>query len=345
MKKAAKSLLLRCLDILGVNGLFRICNRNKALILYYHGICGENFTLLKDYDERHIAGQLFRKQLEYLKRHGYVFVSMTELINALDSKANVGKYVVLTFDDGFRNVLKNAYPLMRESNARGCFYLVSELVGKKQLLWTDYIETVIRNWSGGDFEFIYKGEKTIYMIGDKRSSEHAMRDIKAKLRNIPDKERCEHLTQFSGYRLSNIPEEFLMAGWEEIRELDQKIIEIGGHTKSHPDCENLITDDELEREILGSKMEIEKELGRKVVHFCYPAGSYNDGVVNKVKEYGYLSAVTTDAGFVDRNTDLFRLKRIVTGNDFQLFKANISGSYPAIHKALRILGVGATKDS
>ena len=344
MIKVCKVLLLLFLDITGINALCRIFNRNRAIILFYHGICNEDFDLLKDYEERHTPKSSFRKHLDYLKKHGYVFVNMTELITSLKNKAKIEKYVVLTFDDGFKNIITNAYPIMQEFNAKGCCYLVSDLVGTNRLLWTDYVETVIRNWPKRDLQFFFKGENINYSVGDKRASENAMRDIKAKLRKIPDKERLKHLEQFSNQKLENIPEEFFMADWKQIKNLDPAILEVGGHTKNHPNCENLDSDDELKGELLGSKIKIEENTGRNVMHFCYPAGSNNDRVVKKVMEYGYESAVTTAPGFIDQSADRYRLKRIAAGKDSLLFKANISGSYHALRRLKAILRPGSAGD-
>jgi peptidoglycan/xylan/chitin deacetylase (PgdA/CDA1 family) len=343
MRRVGKSLLLRVLDVLGINALGRMIHRRKAIILFYHGICGEDFDLLKGYDERHTSRASFRQQLDHLKRRGYVFVSMTELVEALSNKARTEKYVVLTFDDGFRNVVEKAYPIMREFDAKGCYYLVSDLIGTDRLLWTDYVEAVIRNLKQKEFQFIFKGQAISYKLGDKRSSEDAMRDIKAKLRELPDKERLKHLEQFNRYTLNEIPDEFTMAGWEQIEQLDPDILEIGSHTRTHPNCDKLVSDQEIEREIFGSKIELEKRAGQKIEHFCYPAGSYDERIIACVKKYGYKSAVTVERGFNDGKSDLYRLKRIPTGNDFLLFKASISGTYDWIQRIKLVLKVGPSQ--
>ena len=334
-----RRLLLLALDILGINALCRTLNQHKVIILLYHGICDDTFDLLKGYDERHIPKSLFRKHLEYLQRRRYVFVNMTGLLEAVDNKNRLNKFVVLTFDDGFRNVIENAYPIMKEYNAKGCLYLVSDLVGKNELLWTDLIETVIRNQKTKDFQFIFKGEVFNYKLSDSRSVGYAMKDIKAKLRTLPDKERLEHLTQFDNYDLINIPEEFIIADWEQIRELDPNILEIGCHTRRHPNCINLVTDNELADELYNSKLDIERNTRIRVIHFCYPAGSYNDSVISRLKSYGYRTAVTVEKGFNDKNSHIFKLKRMAVDEDILFFKASVSGSYHFLRRIKALIGV------
>jgi peptidoglycan/xylan/chitin deacetylase (PgdA/CDA1 family) len=319
-------LVLWALDISGINALCRCSNRKKALILWYHGICDESFNLLRGFDERHVSGTMFKKQLRYLKRRGYTFITMTDLVNTVKKKEKMDKIVTLTFDDGFKNVVENAYPIMKDFGVKGCFYLVSDLIGTNELLWTDFIETVIRNQNIGKFQFIFKGATINYQLGDKKSYEYAMKDVKAKLRALPDKDRVGHLKQFADHKLYNVPKEFMMATWEQLKRLDPNILEIGGHTKRHPNCANLTTDSELEDEIYSSKNDIERNTGRKIAHFCYPAGSYNNAVISGLQKYGYESAVTIENGFNDETSDLFRLKRIEANGQFLFFKASVSGS-------------------
>jgi len=326
MKTYLNFLILLVLDKLGINAIFRFLNRNKIIILWSHGICDDNFKLLKGYDERHIPKSLFSEQLNFLKQKGYVFVTLSELIDIFSNKKQTKKIIVLTFDDGFRNVVTNAYPIMKRFNAKGCFYLISSLIGGNELLWTDYIETIVRNSKRGKFQFVFKGITVSYDLNTKESYQHTMKDIKCKLRSISDRQRKEHIKQFNDIKIDDVPKEFIFSNWDDIKNLDPAILEVGSHTKNHPNCINLVSNDEFIDEIRDSKVKIEQMVGHEINHFCYPAGSYNDEVIKNVKKYGYKSAVTIDDGFNDQNTDLYKLKRILISGNFLKFKADTSGS-------------------
>jgi peptidoglycan/xylan/chitin deacetylase (PgdA/CDA1 family) len=75
----------------------------------------------------------------------------------------------------------------------------------------------------------------------------------------------------------------------------------------------------LTAELVDSRLEIEQHLSAKVDVFCYPNGQpedYSEGVIRKVEQLGYRSAVTTVVGFNDPvKTDPFRLKRLSLGMD------------------------------
>lgn len=322
-----KKILFQLFDLCGVNALFRFLNRDKALILWYHGISSDDFKLLKGYDERHIPVSLFEKQLNYLIAKGYSFVTLSQLVDKLKAKSALKKLVVLTFDDGFRNIVENAYPVMRKLNAKGCFFLVSNLIGQNKLLWTDHIEMVIRSCQENHFSFSFKGEAVVYPLTTKESREQAMQDIKRKLRTLTDQERKEHMRQFIIKDMDSVPKEFLLCSWEQISSLDKNILEVGSHTRNHPNCATLTRDEEFEEELKGSKADLEAKVEYEVKNFCYPAGSYDENVIRFVKKYGYESAVTIIPGFNDTQTDLYQLKRISIDEDFLFFKSLVSGSY------------------
>jgi peptidoglycan/xylan/chitin deacetylase (PgdA/CDA1 family) len=319
--------VFRLIDLLGINELLRIINRKKVAILWYHGICDDNFDLSKGYDDRFITISSFKEQMEYLKNKGYAFINMTEFVNTVKNKGAFNKNVILTFDDGLRNVIKNAYPIMKEYNAKGCLYVVSDITGSDTLLWSDYVEAEVRSQKQGSFLFDFKDKKYSYPLTDEKSYKKAIKDIKDKLRTVTNKEMQEYLKQFLDNEKGYLPEELSPARWQEIKELDADVLEIGSHTRTHPNCANLTDDIEFENEILQSRRDIENATGRKVEHFCYPAGSYNDAVINKVKTSGYQSAVTVERGLAGSNSNMYRLRRIDAFASMPIFKSRVSGCY------------------
>ena len=70
----------------------------------------------------------FREQLEFLSRQ-FTPVSLSEAVERLRLGRTDGDELVVTFDDGFRNQLDIAAPLLSEYGFRGCFFLVTDLIG------------------------------------------------------------------------------------------------------------------------------------------------------------------------------------------------------------------------
>jgi peptidoglycan/xylan/chitin deacetylase (PgdA/CDA1 family) len=81
--------------------------------------------------------------------------------------------------------------------------------------------------------------------------------------------------------------------WEQLAAMRDAGMEIGSHTISHPDLTTLDAA-ELQRQVAGSKAELEARLGVRVVSFCYPSGHYGPDTVAAVRDAGYESATTTN---------------------------------------------------
>lgn len=112
-------------------------------------------------------------------------------------------------------------------------------------------------------------------------------------------------------------DEFL--SWEDIKEMTNEGMEIGGHGKAHLDLTEISDEKLLRQEIVEDKNEIEKQLGKKIYHFAYSFGNYNENVISAVKSAGYLSARGTKIEADHSLEDLFNLNAYVITGDFKKF--------------------------
>ena len=332
-----KDRFLKTLDFFFLNEFFRLLNRKKYIILWYHGVSHRFIS----FSTRHIAQSEFEKQIKYLKRKRYTFITLTKLIDIINTKKKIkSRIVIFSFDDGFKNIIKNAYPLMKKYDVKGCLYVISDLIDGDELIWTDYIDLLIRNYGGSILNFKFKNKNIEYPLFSKIMIKNCINDIKERLRTLNNNERIHHLEQFRiPNKLSsfhNIPEEYVLADGKEIASLNRNILEIGSHTKSHPNLPRLKTKEEFEKELNEARIEIENYVGYKVKHLCYPAGAFNDITIKFAKEYKYLTGVTTISGLNSGKTDLFKLKRLRVDNNFILFKAKISGLYSFMKKFFKL---------
>lgn len=99
-----------------------------------------------------------------------------------------------------------------------------------------------------------------------------------------------------------------LLSWKEVGELAENGIEIGSHSRTHPDLSRMSAADAM-REIVDSKTEIENHIGRPVTTFAYPYGRYNAGVRKSAEEH-YAAACSTNLGKVHLGSDLHSLERI-----------------------------------
>ena len=126
-----KKLCIRAFLLLGIIFLcFSIYlyyyNDNHISILGYHGILPKNLNTTKD--EFILNLETFEKELKFLKQNHYETLSLDEFLcwkNKTCKKPH--KAIVITFDDGYQNNYKYAFPLLKKYNMKATvFYIGSK---------------------------------------------------------------------------------------------------------------------------------------------------------------------------------------------------------------------------
>lgn len=92
--------------------------KGRASILMYHSI-GEGGAFFA------VTEEDFEKQLLYLKRRGFVCITLSELVEKLERKEDVSSNVVLTFDDGYEDNYTKAFPLLKKYDIPATIFLIT----------------------------------------------------------------------------------------------------------------------------------------------------------------------------------------------------------------------------
>tara|TARA_B100000029_G_C17512521_1_gene936836 strand:- start:591 stop:1538 length:948 start_codon:yes stop_codon:yes gene_type:complete len=274
-------------------------------ILNYHKIRPDKY-LTKHNDELAVSVSKFKEQLTFLKRN-YNLVSLEDFLNFKKSNKN---NISITFDDGYKDNLKYALPILNELNVPATIYLVTKFFENEfSVWWYELYDFIWKNSKNIEFEY---GEKK-YDISIKNNLEKLkcfkkLREVIKKLNKTEQEKFLSALTK-TNFR-KQYKDEFLSK--EDLELLNKnKLITIGAHTHNHLSLKNLEEKDCI-KEISKSKEILEQLTNRRINHFSYPYGTKND--VGKrefkiVKELGFKSAVTTSVGKISEEK-LFNLPRI-----------------------------------
>lgn len=120
-----------------------------------------------------------------------------------------------------------------------------------------------------------------------------------------------------------------MMSYEQLRQLPEKIVEIGSHGISHTALDQLSFDD-IEREIVISRLEIEQMIGRPIRFFAFPFGRYfNSHQSYKKLLSSYYGACTSWWGRFNSLKDIYSLRRIGIweSDSFEDFLDKLQGNY------------------
>lgn len=89
-------------------------------ILMYHMIAPHRDG--SRYNGMRVRPESFSKQVEWLAREGWRFVTVSELFQRWNGGPQ--KQVAITFDDGYEDNFLNAFPVLKRFNAKATLYLV-----------------------------------------------------------------------------------------------------------------------------------------------------------------------------------------------------------------------------
>jgi peptidoglycan/xylan/chitin deacetylase (PgdA/CDA1 family) len=134
-----------------------------------------------------------------------------------------------------------------------------------------------------------------------------------------------------------------MLNWRELAELEQTGIEIGAHTCTHPQLDQL-PENLLHEELYVSKSLLEDKLGLRVPGLAYPYG-YSSAQVRRVaKEIGYDYAYAVGNAMTTSTADAFTLPRLTVRRNTSMdeFRKMVNGQDTLTMQRDRILTNGFT---
>ena len=98
--------------------------------------------------------------------------------------------------------------------------------------------------------------------------------------------------------------------WDQVIEMSDNGVDIQSHSHSHPFLTKH-SDQSLRAELVESRKILEAKTGKPVRFLAYPYGDYNTRVARATEAAGYDAGLTCDFGPVRKESNPFRMKRVV----------------------------------
>jgi len=274
------------------------------------------------------SSESFERQVRYIKRF-YKPYSLTELIQHYRRN---GKYpekaIVITVDDGYRDFYTCAYPILKAHGVSATLFATTGFVNRDLWLWPDKISWLLDRAKSLPMEFLADFP---YVKDLSSSGEVFFKSLWSKwvahalaLSDGDKLEFIDSLARSMGLSFpDDIPAEYEPVSWNELNEIQDAGIEIGGHTVTHPSL-GRVSHKQAEYEIFTSFSTLCERLGRKERTFCYPNGQpcdFNEYLPSIVERAGYIGAVTAFPDSVGLG-QRYLMRRHGSGDDmFQFYKA------------------------
>jgi peptidoglycan/xylan/chitin deacetylase (PgdA/CDA1 family) len=275
-----------------------------------------------------VTVEMFRAFLGHFHEQGYGFVSPRQILEGLPPS---GKYILLTFDDGYCNN-RRALPAMEEFSAPAVFFISSEHVREGKAFWWDAAYREGRKHGKTEAEM----RRTV--AGYKRmKTEEVERELKKEfgkdvLRPVGDLDRPftpGELREFAEHRL----------------------VSLGNHTKNHAILSNYSLA-EAREQIQGGQEAILEMTSKMPYMISYPNGNSSPEIRQAAREAGLRLGVVVRRGknrlpLKTRRTDAMALKRIILwgdrGIDAQCRVSRANSSFCGLIESLKARAAAASR--
>jgi peptidoglycan/xylan/chitin deacetylase (PgdA/CDA1 family) len=243
-----------------------------------------------------ISTRMFEQHLDWIGRH-YEIVSLDDVGSRMEAGVPFSKpTAAVAFDDGYRDVYQNAFPLLRKKGIPATVFVVTDLVGTQQLQIHDKLYLLLKS----AFAEGQTARQVVELLRNRNVEAPRMESIVWMQRPDPltvmtalldgvlqtEALRMVPILEEGFGRVDSRHPELSSLNWEMLGEMQSAGITIGSHTSTHA----LLTNESREtviEETTRSRRAIEERLGVKVHQFAYPDGRHNPDVAAAVSAAGY----------------------------------------------------------
>jgi peptidoglycan/xylan/chitin deacetylase (PgdA/CDA1 family) len=253
---------------------------------------------------------VFDRQMRLIARH-YVVLPVEELVGRLRAGTVPRNALAITFDDGYRDVLTHAAPILARYHLPATVFLATGFIGTGEIPWYDRLADALKATSALRVSMPFSEE--VLPLETRQARLHALATLQAHLKGLPDvdfRKALDTLLESLG-KGDHDREKNAFLRWDEVQALRGLGFRIGAHTVSHPILSRLSLD-QARTEVIESKRAIEARCGIVPRAFAYPNGGeadYTPEVIELVRSAGFECAVTTRFGLNTARTSPWELRR------------------------------------
>lgn len=255
------------------------------------------------------------------------------------------RFVCLTFDDGYKDFLRWAYPVLRKYKLPFAMYIATSFPDRLGELWWVALEAVIAQNSR--IGMVVNGDDRYFECATVSQKRELYDEIYRYLRSMKTEEEVRRVVRdlCACYRvdIAAFCRELCM-DWAEIVDLAaDPLCTIGAHTVNHMMLRKVPSDATVRAEMEMSQAVLEAALGKRPEHLAYPVGDPTSAGPREFRiaaELGFKTAVTTRPGvlFKAHRDYLTALPRISVNGEFQqqrYLKVLMSGAGTAFWNRFR----------
>ena len=282
--------------------------------------------------------------VRYLRRSRLDLISLDEMHRRLTERNFERRFVCLTIDDGYRDTLQWAYPILKRHQAPFAVYIPTSFPDRLGELWWLAIEAVVAR--NARVSLLIDGQERGFECGTVAEKRHLFEQLYGWVRSLKTEEELRRAVRDLSARyqvdIAAFCDELCM-NWNELAGLaEDPLVTIGAHTVNHVMLAK-VPEKSARSEMEMSRSVIEAALGVRPDHLSYPVGDPTSAGPREFRiaaELGFKTAVTTRPGvlFPEHRQHLMALPRISLNGEHQQMRyvrVLLSGAATAVWNGFR----------
>lgn len=303
----------------------------QATVLCYHRLTKRRYTGRGFYPNIYLGvrDDLFEEQIKYIS-HSFSVATLDQIVSGISAKKSSKHLVGVSFDDGYRDNLEVALPILEKYNVPATIFVASGLIDRKAALWWEELGFILTHsrelkfeWDGEHYHFILELDQEkggTYIELNKLFKKLSVERQTILLELL--RPQCPVLFDYND----------LLLEWDELIELSKHpLITLGCHTENHPILSNEIESTAL-AEMTNGRDSICDKTKHPVDLFAYPIGGVEEASFREfslAEQSGFKASFTTRTGhiFSKHSSHMQSLPRITVDyfDTLDGFKWKLSG--------------------
>jgi peptidoglycan/xylan/chitin deacetylase (PgdA/CDA1 family) len=304
----------------------KLIERDRPIILMYHRVAWRTH----DPWQLAVSPDRFADQIAVLVQLRQV-VPLRWLADQITQRRLPKKVAVVTFDDGYVDLLGEAKPVLERYTCPATAFLVTGAIGTMHSFWWDELAHIVFETPVLPTELEIEIARRPYRWWiDERPTprtdpayghvtvtrEELHNQLWRLLRPLqpePRWEQLERLCAWAGTQIEEYSAHRALTADEVRCFASPGFIDIGAHSVTHPALPML--DETSQRAEIGiSRVVCEELIGEPIHTFAYPHGEFDDATIACVRAAGFACACTTRTGRMSAKCDPMLLPRFPVGN-------------------------------
>jgi peptidoglycan/xylan/chitin deacetylase (PgdA/CDA1 family) len=255
--------------------------------------------------------EVFENQIRYLSAN-YQPISIFDVLEILERKDRSTlppRAILVTFDDAYQDFEQHAWPVLKRYKVPVTLFVPTAFPDHpERLFWWDRLFHALHSTAKSEIHTPIGN----LLIGKTWERSQANLRLKSYIKTLPNDVAIDFVESIE-QQLDVSPQKNCVLGWEELRKVAQEGVALAPHTQTHP-IMNKLSASAMQKEALGSLLDLQREIGETLPVFAYPSGFHNAEVISAVRATGIKLAFTTERGInLLGRDDPLQLQRINVG--------------------------------